>query len=219
MTSTALRSATALAACILCAAGDASLAQSSTALREAQTVAPSAALRIGDRVKIGFFDSVDLGAGRADANPAAPPGLRAFYQRVDLTSEQAVDSDGGLRIPRLGAFVAAGKDVAALELEIAQAYRNETGRETQVQVSLVERAPVYVMGYVRAPGAQRYAPGLLAIHAVALAGGVERSRDSLPEMREARRERERQAQAEERLKRLLARHARLTAQQAGSRNV
>ena len=39
----------------------------------------------------------------------------------------------------------------------------------------LERQPVYVLGPVKNPGAYKYAPGMTVLHAVALAGGLDRA--------------------------------------------
>jgi protein involved in polysaccharide export with SLBB domain len=162
-----------------------------------------------------FFEPLDLSASR-EGGPAAP---QTFYQRVDLTSELVVDGDGKIALPRLGRFQALGRSTEDLQGDLVRAFGAQLGVRGDVHVALVERPPIYVLGLVRNPGSHKYVPGMLAVHALALSGGLERLREAGPEVRDAKRERERQAVAQERLKRLLARHSRLLAQRSGEKKI
>jgi exopolysaccharide production protein ExoF len=162
---------------------------------------------VGDTLRVSFYEELDL-APDASAGMA----LTTFYQRVDLTGDYEIDAGGTVSIPTLGSFATWRRSVAQLEREIAEEFAQRTGRGGDVHVRIVARQPIYVMGAVRAPGAYAYAPGMVALHAIALGGGLDKAPAGSERLLDARREAERQATAEERLKRLLARRARLAAE-------
>jgi protein involved in polysaccharide export with SLBB domain len=165
---------------------------------------------IGDKLRVSFFEQMDL--------PATEPGGAAtstFYQRVDLTSDYLVGSDGTISLPRLGRIAAAGRGEDAVTADINTAYRTAMGREGDVHVAILERQPIYVIGPVRSPGAFPYASGMVAIQALALAGGAERRQDQIAPVVEAGRETERSEDARTRLTLLLSRRAWLESVQSG----
>lgn len=173
---------------------------------------PGAQFHIGDRLRINFFEHLELPqpAG-ADMTTA----MRTFYQRLDLSGEYRVDVDGTIAIPLLGQFHVDGSSLDELRSEIAIAFERETGRGGDVHVAIVERQPVFVMGVVRNPGSYAFSPGMIVLQAVALAGGFERLPEGATQHLEARRERERLAQATQRHRRLIAQRARLLEERDG----
>jgi protein involved in polysaccharide export with SLBB domain len=90
------------------------------------------------------------------------------------------------------------------------------GRSVDVNVTIVERPPIYVVGPVKNPGAYKYLPGMIVLHAIALAGGLDRGQERLLGIIESVREMERSRGKADQVKRLLARRARLEAQRDGS---
>src|SRR5262249_20747625 len=76
--------------------------------------------------------------------------------------------------------------------------------------------PIYVVGPVRNPGAYKYVPGMIVLHALALAGGHDRGQDRLSGIIESVREIARSQGKADQVKRLVARRARLEAQRDGS---
>lgn len=177
----------------------------------------ASAIGVGDRVKVSFFEMIDVGDQPGARGSAAPePVLRTFYQRMDLSSEHTIDQYGVVSLPRLGSFQALGRSPAALRSELAAAFLRATGRAADVSVAVIERRPVYVLGPVRNVGAIKYVPEMMVLHAVALAGGMDRDATNAAEMIEAAREAERVSKLTDRLARLLARSARLEAERSGS---
>ncbi|RBP07137.1 SLBB domain-containing protein [Roseiarcus fermentans] len=169
----------------------------------------------GDKLKLGFFETVDLGgAQRGWGDPQG--GLRTFYQRMDLSGEYLVEGNGGLSVPLLGEIHAAGRDLDDLRSELAASFAAVTGRSARIDARIVDRAPVYVVGPVRNPGAVHYAEGLFVLQAVALAGGLGRGADNPSTLVEGAREMERLRLANLQLDRLTARRARLEAQRGQS---
>lgn len=166
-------------------------------------------LMIGDKVQVSFFEQLDLGHG-ADAGLTAD--TRTFYQRLDLTGDHVVGADGTISIPLLGRFRISGMTPEEGEAQIIDAYRSVMGRAGDVDISIVERKPVFVTGIVKAPGSFRFEPGMIVAQAIALAGGYDRGAEAAGRLIEAQRERERHDEAAERLQRLEAKRARLIEQ-------
>jgi hypothetical protein len=71
---------------------------------------------------------------------------------------------------------------------------------------------VFVTGIVKAPGSFRFEPGMIVLQAVTLAGGYDTGADAASRLIDAQRERERHAQAVDRLERLVAKRERLIEQ-------
>ena len=61
---------------------------------QAEAVTGKAVAWIGDRLKVTFFERLDLPAVGTDPRQAAGAPLRTFYQRMDLSAEYSVDQDG-----------------------------------------------------------------------------------------------------------------------------
>ena len=198
-----------------------SLLHPSSAAAEGQSAATAAtkpstssSLRVGERVKITFFEMLDVeekqsgvtGRERAESN------LHTFYQRMDLTGDYAVQPDGSIMLPRLGTFAIAGKEPQVVQAQLAVAFQREMGRTANVSVVVTERLPIYIVGPVKNPGSYKHVPGMMVLYGVALAGGFDRSLLSLSEQINRLHEHERLQKAETRLGRLLARRARLVAE-------
>ncbi|WP_019995161.1 polysaccharide biosynthesis/export family protein [Aureimonas ureilytica] len=168
----------------------------------ASSAPDGAGFTIGDKLRVTFFEQMDMPGGQGGAAPAT-----TFYQRIDLTSDYVVGADGRISLPRLGAIKVAGRDADSVSADIQSAYLDAMGRPGDVHVAILERQPVYVLGPVRSPGAFAYASGMVAIQAIALAGGPERLQDRLAPVVEAGRETERSEDARTRLTLLLSRRA------------
>ncbi len=175
---------------------------------------PKATLRIGDRLKIAFFELIDMSGGgssrRADAAAAAL--LQTGYQRMDLSGEFEVGDDGAISLPRLGRIEAHGREQQQLQADLVAAFAKAMGRQADATISIIERSPIYVVGLVKNQGAYKYVPGMMVLQAVALAGGLDRGMGDPSQMIESVRERERSRKAANDLKRLLALKARLEAE-------
>ena len=171
-------------------------------------------LEIGDKLKISFFETVDLTANHAGAGPQGA--LRTFYQRMDLSGEYTVQQDGAISIPILGRLQIAQHDLEDVRTMVAASFTAAIGRSTNVDVKIVDRPPVYVVGPVKNPGAYKYVPGMIVLHAIALAGGLDRGGGNLAGMIEGARESERVRSTSLRLNQLLAHRARLEAERNGN---
>jgi exopolysaccharide production protein ExoF len=121
----------------------------------------------GDRIRLTFLENVSVpltesgGTGRSVA---------AVFPRTDLSGEYLADAVGAIEVAKLGRFAAYGRTPAALREAVIARFRGSFGRDIELRVELAERQPVYVLGDVRSPGAQRYMPGMVVLQALALSG-------------------------------------------------
>jgi protein involved in polysaccharide export with SLBB domain len=173
-------------------------------------------LEIGDKLKISFYEMIDVAAMKQGGRDGADPqgALRTFYQRMDLTGDYTVEQDGAISIPLLGRFQIEGRALDDVRADLAVSFTSVIGRSANIDVKIVERSPVYVVGPVKNPGAYRYVPGMIVLHALALAGGLDRG-EGVPGMVEGAREMERLRTMTLQTKQLLARRARLEAERDG----
>jgi protein involved in polysaccharide export with SLBB domain len=153
----------------------------------------SGTLKIGERIKVTFFELLDVAEtqGGAADHERAQQRLHTFYQRMDLTGDYSIQPDGTISLPRLGTFGVVEKVPQAVERDLAQAFQREMGSTATVSVVVTERLPIYVTGLVRNPGSYKHTPGMMALHAVALAGGLERGISTASQQIDSLRERER----------------------------
>lgn len=143
-----------------------------------------------------------------------------FIDRSDLESaegEYMIDEAGSIRLPRLGTFQAGAKTVPELEVEIRDLVESRGEKLGDFIVEIVAYRPVYVAGYVRAPGAYSIAPGSTLIQALSLAGGLFRSESM--SATESYRERATLAESLGRLRELYARKARIEAERDGKATI
>jgi protein involved in polysaccharide export with SLBB domain len=177
----------------------------------------AAMVRLGDRLKITFFEGMEVpdpgGNGGGNAR------MQMFYQRVDLSGEYLVEPGAKISLPILGAINVEGQTIEGVKTNVLAAMTKIMGRGGNVTVSIAQRPPVYVAGAVRSPGAYPYAPGMIAIQALALAGGIERNFARAAQFVELMRQQEANAVALGQLKRALARKAVLVAERDNSKDV
>ncbi|MBR0858128.1 polysaccharide biosynthesis/export family protein [Bradyrhizobium liaoningense] len=175
-------------------------------------------LEIGDKLKIAFYETIDVGAAKQGGRDRAEPQgvLRTFYQRMDLGGDYTVEPDGAISIPMLGRFVVKGRALDELRTDIAVSFMSMMGRSANVEIRIAERSPVYVLGAVKNPGAYKHVPGMIVLHAIALAGGLDRGEGSLTGLIEGAREMERLRSATVQVEHLLVRRARLEAERDGA---
>ncbi|MBR1123205.1 polysaccharide biosynthesis/export family protein [Bradyrhizobium lablabi] len=186
------------------------------AARAASPGEPS--LEVGDKLKISFYETIDVGAAKqGNRDRAEPQGvLRTFYQRMDLGGDYTVEPDGAISIPLLGRFAVEKRALDELRADIAVSFMSVMGRSANIEIKIAERAPIYVLGSVKNPGSYKHVPGMIVLHAVALAGGLDRGEGSLASLIEGAREMERLRSATVQVKHLLVRRARLEAERDGA---
>jgi protein involved in polysaccharide export with SLBB domain len=165
-----------------------------------------ATVRLGDRLKITFFESMNVPDPTASAgNDAATAKMQMFFQRTDLSGEYQVEPGGRISLPILGAIDVEGQTVDGAKANVLAAMTRIMGKTGNITVSIAQRPPVYVAGAVRNPGAYPYAPGMIAIQALALAGGLDRDATQTAQFIEMMRQKETRAIALDHLKKALAR--------------
>jgi polysaccharide biosynthesis/export protein ExoF len=174
-------------------------------------------LEIGDNLKVGFFETIDIGGNAQSGGDGAQPQgvLRTFYQRMDLSGDYTIEPDGGISIPLLGRFQIEGRPLDDVRAALAASFTAVIGRSANVDVKILDRSPVYVVGPVKNPGAYKYVPRMIVLQAIALAGGLDRGGENLSGLVEGTREMERLRVETLQLEQLLARRARLEAERDG----
>jgi exopolysaccharide production protein ExoF len=166
---------------------------------------------IGDRLKITFYERL---AAEDDKWGRASSALRGIQQRPELSGEYAVQEDGTISVPLLGSVVVAAKSEQLVQADLVETFEKVLGRKSIVNVMLLERPPVYVLGPVKNPGSFKYVPGMTVLHVMALAGGLDRDRGSNEPWQkiEAVREIQKRSGAIDSMLKLLARQAVLRAE-------
>lgn len=176
-------------------------------------------LEMGDKLKISFYETIDMGAMKQSGRDGAElqGALRTFYQRMDLSGEYTVEQDGAISIPLLGRFQVEGRALDDVRADLAVSFTAVIGRSANIDVKIFDRSPIYVVGPVKNPGAYKYVPGMIVLQAIALAGGLDRGEGNLnlSGMVEGAREMERLRSMSLQVKQLLARRARLEAERDG----
>jgi protein involved in polysaccharide export with SLBB domain len=194
---------------------------SSPAVRGNVTAVPAAApavvkpgegtlIAYGDRLKITFFESVGVALDNSGATSDRV--LATVFPRMDLSAEYPLDEAGNVNIPKLGQFATAGRTIPALQSDLAAGFKRVIGRDSEVNVAIVERQPIYVLGTVRNAGTFKYKPGMIVLQALADAGGADLGVADTSRAIEAIREAERLRQAQEKLDRLQVKQAVLIAE-------
>ena len=169
---------------------------------------------IGDKLKITVYERVD---SEDDKWGRAGSAMRGIQQRPELSGEYAVQEDGTISVPLLGTAAADGKSEQQVQAALSEAFQKVVGRKGIVNVMLMERPPVYVLGPVKTPGSFKYVSGMTVLHAIALAGGIDRNQGSDPFQRiEAVRTLQKRNAAVDSMLKLLARQAVLRAERDGT---
>lgn len=137
------------------------------------------------------------------------------YGREDLTGLYSVQPGPVLSLPLIGTVQLKDRSPRQLETELSTAWENRLGAPMSVTVEFSQRAPFYVMGAVKTPGAYPYRGGLTVLQAIAVSGGLPSGLSSNGTVIDIIRERERRLQAIEKLARAQARQARLLAERDG----
>jgi len=137
------------------------------------------------------------------------------FGQPDLSVEATVDLNGNFRLPIVGDIHAVNLTPGELEKNIGQWLEKGYVRRPVVSVKIAEFRPIYVLGMVRTPGLYPYQQGQSVLAAIARAGGIGAPEQigmagDLFQMDERVRVLEVSRAA------LLAKQARLTAQQNGA---
>jgi protein involved in polysaccharide export with SLBB domain len=91
-----------------------------------------------------------------------------------LNDEFTVGPNGELSLPLVGSVAAAGQTIEAVTAAIADRLQITAGMETRpkISVEVAKYRPFYILGEVNKPGEYPYRPGLTALQALGIAGGV-----------------------------------------------
>ncbi|TPJ12274.1 sugar ABC transporter substrate-binding protein [Mesorhizobium sp. B2-3-14] len=145
-----------------------------------------------------------------------------IFEWTALNDDFVVGADGTLFLPFVGQIRAQGTSPGDLARAIGDRLMQQMGlgRHPDVAVEIAQYRPFYIVGYVTQPGEFPYRPGLTVLQALGIAGGLRTREDDIPRL-----EREVIAgQGDVGLLALssvtlLARKARLEAEQAGSDDI
>ena len=139
-----------------------------------------------------------------------------FLGYKELTGIYAINADATVSIPVLGRISVANIDAAELEKILSKKVTNVTGRKGYATVEVIAYRPVFVTGVVKDSKSFSWTPGMTVLHAVTLAGGTSRLASggvNIP--LSANSQRSRLQQATNKLKRSIAKLARLRAERTG----
>jgi protein involved in polysaccharide export with SLBB domain len=180
--------------------------------RGAPSAAAGLSFGVGDKLKIAFYEHLNVEEDKWGRPSSA---LRGIQQRPELSGEYTVQEDGTVSIPLLGAISVANRSARQVHTVLDEAFEHLIGRKGMVNVVLLERAPIYVLGPVKNPGSFKYVPGATVLHAIAMAGGLDRGASDPWSKVEAVREYQKRGGAADTLVKLLARDAVLKAERDG----
>jgi exopolysaccharide production protein ExoF len=127
-------------------------------------------LAIGDRLKVTVFEIMS-GQNQTEA------WANSLVERLELSGEYTVERDGSLSISFVGPIQATGKTQLQIEKLLEESYPRLMGIKAKVTIRLLEREPIYITGSGMKPGYVKFTPGMIALQAIALAGGLDRSAD------------------------------------------
>jgi protein involved in polysaccharide export with SLBB domain len=182
------------------------------AARGAPLTATGLSFGVGDKLKIAFYERLNVEEDKWGRPSSA---LRSIQQRPELSGEYTVQEDGTVSIPLLGSIPITHRSAQQVHTALGEAFEHLLGRKGMVNVVLMERAPIYVLGPVKNPGSFKYVPGATVLHAIAMAGGLDRGASDPWSKVEAVREYQKRGGAADTLVRLLARDAVLKAERDG----
>lgn len=170
---------------------------------------------VGDRLKIVFYERVDVEEDKWGGASSASA-LRGILQRPELSGEYSVQEDGTISVPLLGSIPVANRSTQQVQADLVETFNQLLGRKGLVNILSLERSPIYVLGPVKNPGAFKYAPGMTVLHAIALAGGLDRAESEPWQKIEAVRETQKRSGTIDAMSKLLARAAVLKAERDGT---
>lgn len=150
------------------------------------------------------------------------PSRDAIFEWTALNDDFVVGADGTLFLPFVGQVRAQGTAPGDLARSIGTRLMQEMGlgREPNVAVEIVQFRPFYIVGHVTQPGEFPYRPGLTVLQALGIAGGLKTREENLMRLeREVISSRGEIGLLALTHISLLARKARLEAEQAGSEEI
>ena len=97
-----------------------------------------------------------------------------------LSTQVSVNPEGGFTLPMIGQVKAAGMSAGELERHVSERLQVQAklGESPFTSVEILQFRPFYVAGDVARPGEYPFRPGLTALMAVAISGGLYRNPDA-----------------------------------------
>jgi protein involved in polysaccharide export with SLBB domain len=166
---------------------------------------------VGDRLKVAFYERVDVEEDKWGRTSSASA-LRSILQRPELSGEYTVQEDGTISVSLLGSIPVANRSAQQVHADLMETFEQLLGRKGLVNILSLERSPIYVLGPVKNPGSIKYVPGMTILHAIALAGGLDRGAVDPWQKIEAVREIQKRSGAVDGMLKLFARAAVLKAE-------
>lgn len=182
-------------------------------LSNAPGVPTGALFVVGDRLKVAFYERIDV---EEDKWGRASSALHGIQQRPELSGEYIVQEDGTISVPLLGFIPVANRSTQQVQADLVETFNQLLGRDGLVNILALERPPIYVLGPVKSPGSFKYAAGMTILHAIALAGGLDRAESEPWQKIETVRETQKRSGAIDAMLKLLARAAVLKAERDGT---
>ncbi|MBR0900647.1 polysaccharide biosynthesis/export family protein [Bradyrhizobium tropiciagri] len=169
---------------------------------------------IGDKLTLAFYERVDVEEDKWGRSSSSA--LRGLVQRPELSGPYAVQDDGTISVPLLGTIRVADRSTQQVRADLADSFDRLLGRKGVVNILSVEHAPIYVLGPVKNPGSYKFTSGMTVLHAMALAGGLDRGTSEPWQKIEAVREILKRSASADAMLKLLARVAVLKAERDGT---
>lgn len=170
---------------------------------------------VGDRLKLAFYERVEVEEDKWGRSSSASA-LRGILQRPELSGEYTVQEDGTISVPLLGSIPIVNRSAQQVQNALLESFNQLLGRKGMVNILSLERSPIYVLGPVKNPGSFKYVPGMTILHAIALAGGLDRGANEPWQKIEAVREIQKRSAAVDAMLKLLARAEVLKAEREGA---
>ncbi|WP_420970689.1 polysaccharide biosynthesis/export family protein [Bradyrhizobium sp. B120] len=169
---------------------------------------------IGDKLTIAFYERVDAEEDKWGRSSSSA--LRGLVQRPELSGPYTVQEDGTISVPLLGTIRVADRSTQQVRTDLAESFDRLLGRKGVVNILSNERSPIYVLGPVKNPGSYKFVSGMTVLHAMALAGGLDRGSSEPWQKIEAVREILKRSASADAMLKLLARAAVLKAERDGA---
>lgn len=131
---------------------------------------------VGDKIKLAFYELLQTQDDKWGAGHARLAGQPVnFLHRAELSGIYTVREDGAFTVPLLGRFEVRGASSLGIESLLKCSFEALIGRRGFVNVLGIERLPVSVVGLVKTTGHYEFSPGMTVLHAISLAGGLDRA--------------------------------------------
>lgn len=190
------------------------IAERSKIVEPARDAAAGDLCGIGDKLTIAFYERVEVEEDKWGRSSSSA--LRGLVQRPELSGPYTVQDDGTISVPLLGAIRVADRSTLKVRADLAASFDQLLGRKGVVNILSVEHSPIYVLGPVKNPGSYKFVSGMTVLHAMALAGGLDRGSSEPWQKIEAVREILKRSASADAMLKLLARAAVLKAERDGA---